>query len=101
MKLSLEHGLNALRGTVNVMRNNPARTTGPAALKNGFIRFMNHTSDGYIDAGTYVGIDNRSVTAIGNKANPKEYINRGGLSDGDKMKHYAAMVSITYFFSIN
>jgi len=100
MKLSLERGLNALRGTVNVMRNNPSRTTGPAALKNGFIQFMNNTSDGYVDAGTYVGIDNRSVTAIGIKTNPREYINRGGLSDRDKMKHYAAM-GMEHFHSSN
>lgn len=91
MKLSLESGLNSLRGTVNVMRNNPARTTGPAALKKGFIQFMNGTSTGYIDAGTYTGLSNRSVTAIGEKSNPKQYIDRGGLGSDSKRAYYDAM----------
>lgn len=91
MRLSLESGMNSLRGTVNVMRNNPAKTTGPAALKNGFIQFMNGTSTGYIDAGTYVGLNNRSVTVIGDRTNPKEYIDRGGLDSSSKRNYYAAM----------
>lgn len=91
MMLSLEDGINNLRGIVNVMRNNPSRTTGPAALKRGFINFMNGTSTGYIDAGKYFGMNNRSVTAIGNKANPKEYVDRGGLDAASKKRYYAAM----------
>lgn len=91
MRLSLESGLRSLRGTVNVMRNNPAKTTGPAALKKGFITFMNGTSNGYITAGKYTGMNNKTVTAIGEKTNPKEYINRGGLDAGSKRQYYSAM----------
>ena len=91
MRLSLESGLQSLRGTVNVMRNNPARTTGPAALKKGFISFMNGNSTGYIVAGKYTGMNNKTVTAIGEKSNPKEYIDRGGLDPSSKRQYYSAM----------
>ena len=91
MKASLESGMESLRRTVNVMRNNPAKTTGPAALKNGFIAFMNGTSDGYIEEGRYVGLDNQSVTVVGRKSNSRQYVDREGLDAGSKSEYYKAM----------
>ncbi|KAL7477363.1 hypothetical protein ACHAW6_003173 [Cyclotella cf. meneghiniana] len=88
MKLSLETGMDSLRKIPNVMRNNPAITTGPNALKVGFIRFMKGTSDGYIRAGIYVGIENRSVTVVGDKDRSREYIQRSGLGELQKIKYY-------------
>jgi hypothetical protein len=88
MKLTLETGMDSLRNIPNVMRNNPARTTGPNALKVGFIKFMNGTTDGYIPAGIYVGIENRSVTVVGDKDRSREYIERSGLGEAQKSKYY-------------
>lgn len=36
-------------------------------------------------------MENRSVTVIGTKDNSKEYINRGGLTNGEKMEYYKAL----------
>ena len=47
-----------LRGTPNVMVNNPARNTGPSAVKRGMIGFqaaVNVSSDGYLPEGVYRG----------------------------------------------
>ena len=96
MKLSLETGMDSLRNIPNVMRNNPARTTGPNALKVGFIKFMNGTTDGYIPAGIYVGIENRSVTVVGNKDRSWEYIQRSGLGEAEKSKYYK-IIGIEHF----
>jgi len=82
-----------------VMRNNPAHNTGPGAIKNGFALFMNHTSNGYIGNGTYVGIGDsvdsgnrsRSCTVVGDKRRSQEYINRGGLRPRFKAAYYKAM----------
>ncbi|KAL3803877.1 hypothetical protein HJC23_004039 [Cyclotella cryptica] len=100
MRLSLETAMDSLRSIPNVMKNNPARTTGPNALKVGFVKFMNGTTDGYISAGTYVGIDGRSATVVGDKSTSKDYIVRTGLGDAQKFKYYKAM-GIEHFHETN
>ena len=94
MGYMLEKGIEKLKTITNVMVNNPARTTGPGAAKVGFVIFMREAgveTDGYIDAGVYVGLNNHSVTVVGTKTNHKEYVNRGGLSHTDKMEYYKSM----------
>mmetsp|Transcript_11882 Transcript_11882/g.25716 ORF Transcript_11882/g.25716 Transcript_11882/m.25716 type:complete len:394 (+) Transcript_11882:213-1394(+) len=91
MKEALLHGIRNLRGIANVMRNNPARSTGPGAIKNGFITFMNGTTNGYISAGVYVGMNARSITAVGDKRNASAYINRNGLDGRAKSAYYKAL----------
>jgi len=91
LKEALLHGIRNLRGIANVMRNNPARSTGPGAIKNGFITFMNGTTNGYISAGVYVGMNARSITAVGDKRNASAYINRNGLDGRAKSAYYKAL----------
>lgn len=92
MKYAIDFGIQNLRNIVNVMRNNPARSTGPGALKNAFIMLMNGTSNGYIDAGLYKGISSpRNMTVVGSKTNSAEYVNRQGLNAGDKSAYYKAL----------
>ena len=92
MKYAIDFGIQNLRNIVNVMRNNPARNTGPGALKNAFILLMNGTSNGYIDAGLFEGIlSPRNMTVVGSKSNSAEYVNRQGLNAGDKAAYYKAL----------
>lgn len=55
---ALNEAIIQLQGTCNVMINNPARKTGPAAFKAGYIHFRNAVGDyttGYDVAGVYEG----------------------------------------------
>lgn len=97
MKLSLNAALQRLRGIQNVMSNNPAATTGPGALKTGFVYFMNNQSDGYVPEGRYEGVGGRTVTVLGSKKAPREYINREGVDRIKKRKYYEA-VGTKHFF---
>ena len=99
MKESLNAGIQKLRSTHNVMNNNPADTTGPGAIKRGFIHFMNNTSNGYIPAGIYSGLDGRNITVVGNKDNSREYVNRGGLSLRFKREYYGSIGTKHFFDS--
>mmetsp|Transcript_14031 Transcript_14031/g.21902 ORF Transcript_14031/g.21902 Transcript_14031/m.21902 type:complete len:434 (+) Transcript_14031:149-1450(+) len=103
MNYTLSWALRALRGTVNVINNNPAINTGPRALKNGIIEFLNDSgidSDGYFDRGGTLGgggsFHNRNVTIAGSKGNPDEFINRVGISQGKKLQQYELM-NMTHF----
>ena len=92
MKYAIDFGIQNLRKIGNVMRNNPARNTGPGALKNAFILLMNGTSNGYIDAGLFEGIlSPRNMTVVGSKTNSAEYVNRQGLNPRDKAAYYQAL----------
>eukprot|EP00980_Cylindrotheca_fusiformis_P011688 scaffold2770_cov104-Cylindrotheca_fusiformis.AAC.9 len=95
----LETGVERLKEISNVMINSPAQKTGPGACKFGFIEFMATVgvqTTGYIDAGLYVGAENRSVTVIGTKDESQKYVNRVGLKYSDKMEYYKAL-GITHF----
>ena len=100
MKLSLDVAIERLRAGKNVMKNNPSKTTGPGAIKMGFIHFMNNKSDGYIPSGKYIGIDGRSVTVIGTKDRHAEYIHREGVPRAQKYQYYKAL-GISHFFENN
>jgi len=98
---ALKEAIRMLSLTGNVMRNQSPFTTGPRALKNGFIFFMaeaNVTTTGYIPAGLYVGESNRTVRVVGNKDDPQEYVSRGGIRQHIKVQEYAKM-NMTHFFS--
>ena len=102
MRQMLETGLYNLKQTGNVMVNNAATTTGPKAVKVGFIKFMAEVgveTDGYIPAGIYVGQNNRSVTVIGEAGRSKDYVHRGGLGSKNKGEYYNA-VGIKHFLSM-
>ena len=94
---ALKHGIGSLRKTVNVMVNNPARTTGPGAIKNAFIASqaaVGIRTNGYVNAGTYESAldrasERRNVTVVGTKNKHKQYIDRGGLSHKDKQAYYS------------
>mmetsp|Transcript_38619 Transcript_38619/g.93359 ORF Transcript_38619/g.93359 Transcript_38619/m.93359 type:complete len:425 (-) Transcript_38619:217-1491(-) len=94
MRQMLETGVERLKTIPNVMINNPAQNTGPGACKVGFIRFMAEVgveTTGYINAGMFVGANNRSVTVVGTKEDSREYVDRGGLGNGNKMGYYKAL----------
>ena len=97
MKLSLDAGIEKLRMGRNVMKNNPSKTTGPGAIKTGFIHFMKNESDGYIPSGRYDGIEGRSVTVIGSKDRHAEYIQREGVPRAKKYQYYKAL-GVSHFF---
>ncbi|OEU07311.1 hypothetical protein FRACYDRAFT_197739, partial [Fragilariopsis cylindrus CCMP1102] len=79
----------------NVMKNLPAKNTGPRAIKIAMIRFreaINITSDGYEKEGIYTELFNRTVTIVGEKgAQAKRYIDRSGMSPSKKKKIWKAM----------
>lgn len=102
MRQMLETGIYNLKQTNNVMVNNAATTTGPKAVKVGFIKFMAEVgveTTGYIPAGIYVGSNNRSVTVIGQANRSKDYVHRGGLGHKHKVEYYNA-VQIRHFLSM-
>ena len=56
----MRRAIRNLQQTVNVMINNPAGSTGPGALKIGFIDFQRAIgvhSNGYVTQGIYYGSD--------------------------------------------
>lgn len=92
MYTSLHWGLRAIWSLDSISNNKAPYTTGPRATKNGFIDFMavvGVQTNGYIPSGIYVGMDNRSVTVVGNKTRPHEFVNRGGVRN--KLGEYAQM----------
>eukprot|EP00980_Cylindrotheca_fusiformis_P030639 scaffold25149_cov122-Cylindrotheca_fusiformis.AAC.2 len=99
MAQMLETGIERLKQINNVMVNNPAQNTGPGACKVGFIEFMAAVgvqTTGYIDAGVYVGEENRSVTVVGAKNDSQQYVSRVGLKGSDKREYYKAL-GISHF----
>ena len=102
MKYTLKAGLKSLEQTVNVMINNPAKTTGPNALKIGFIQFMaagGIQTNGYVQAGKYVGESNRSMIVVGSKGKSKEFVSRDGVPAAVKITGYDQM-NITHFLAV-
>lgn len=91
MMLTLEEAQHRLRRTDNVMKNQPSMTTGPLALKVGFIKFMYNTTKGYILEGKYGGINGRTVTVKGSKYHPQDIIQREGLVGPKKTKYYRTL----------
>ena len=91
MKLTLEEALVRLRYTNNVMKNQPSTTTGPLALKVGFIKFLYNTTKGYIREGKYGGINGHTVTVRGSKYHPQDIIQREGLVGPKKTKYYRTL----------
>eukprot|EP00536_Pseudo-nitzschia_multiseries_P008474 jgi/Psemu1/198195/e_gw1.215.72.1 len=91
--------------TNNVMVNNPAQISGPAAVKIAMIKFrraVNAESDGYETEGIYEGaleypspsqLLNRTVTIVGKKggSNEKAYIIRNGLRRQEKKRAWSHM----------
>lgn len=79
--------------------------TGPGALKNAFIRFMQgggkgdssnnnmeeQPNNGYVTAGRYVGHANRSVTVVGTKQTGDRFVHRESISNRDKKNGYDLM----------
>ena len=52
-------------------------TTGPGAVNEAFVSFMRNRAYSYNSpAGRYIGVDNRSVTIVGNRSNENMYITR-------------------------
>jgi hypothetical protein len=65
--------------------------TGPGALKNAFIRFMGGSADGYVEAGRYVGHENRSVTVVGARRTGDDFVRRNPMRPKVKGNGYALM----------
>jgi mannosyltransferase OCH1-like enzyme len=92
MYTSLHSALMAIWQLESIQNNKAPYTTGPRATKNGFIEFMKAVgkeTDGYIPAGIYVGMNNRSITVVGDKNYPHEFVHRGGVAG--KQVHYQKM----------
>lgn len=115
---TLTIALSNLRKTVNVMVNNPALNTGPKALKTSFDLFIN--TDEHATTTTGVTTDtaettklsdymydrindnknrmyildsnsNRSITIVGHKNKPQQYIIRDSAGFHSKKKYYTLM----------
>mmetsp|Transcript_5226 Transcript_5226/g.15204 ORF Transcript_5226/g.15204 Transcript_5226/m.15204 type:complete len:471 (-) Transcript_5226:410-1822(-) len=98
--LFLTNAINALYSVRdNVMVNNPAKRTGPAAVKRGMIMFQRGVgieSDGYVPEGIYDGAldtdvepalpwyDRANVAEDGEYASPSELLNRTVTVHGNK-----------------
>ena len=92
MYTSLHSALMEIWNLDSIHNNRAPYTTGPHATKIGFIEFMKAAgtvTNGYIPAGVYIGMHNRSVTVVGDKARPHEFVNRGGIRG--KKKDYEMM----------
>ena len=97
MYTSLHWALMAIWNLESISDNWAPYTTGPRATKNGFIEFMNAVgveTNGYIPAGEYIGMNNRSVTVVGNKTEPHEFVCRDCVRG--KHEHYKNM-DMTHF----
>lgn len=97
MYLSLESGLHAIWNSVSIDNDKAPYTTGPRATKNGVIQFLQAVgidTDGYLPAGIYFGMGNRSITIVGDKTRPHEFVNRGGVPN--KRDEYLKM-GMTHF----
>ena len=98
MYTSLHSALVAIWSLESISNNKAPYTTGPRATKNGFIEFMRAAgveSNGYIPEGEYIGMNHRSITVVGNKTKPHEFVNRGGVRNKQGeykimgMKHFS------------
>lgn len=95
----LQDALMALQTLPDYGVNKPHLTTGPHAIKVGFIEWMKNAqvnTDGYIEAGTYVGPHKRSIRVVGHKQRENEWVVRFGLKT--KKEDYAAM-NMSHFFA--
>jgi hypothetical protein len=108
MYLSMKRGLEALYTIPNVMVNNPAQSTGPNALKVGFILFqeaLNITTAGYEPEGFYegdylstdrpggMGVSTTTpwtIHLIGSKNESARYVDRNGLVGPLKHQYWRA-----------
>ena len=86
---TLEWALHAIWNLDSIRSDQAPFTTGPRATKNGVIQFLHHDTDGYLAAGIYYGLHNRSITIVGDKRRPREFVNRNGISN--KTAEYATM----------
>uniref|UniRef100_A0A6V2JT61 Uncharacterized protein n=2 Tax=Ditylum brightwellii TaxID=49249 RepID=A0A6V2JT61_9STRA len=117
MLFSLKQAISLLKQTRNVMFNKAPQTTGPRAIKNGFICFLRAVginTNGYEPAGIYEGgiratedgelvlnddmvgtvREKRNCTVIGHKSLGKEWVDRDGL--GNKKMEYLSSAGIEY-----
>lgn len=99
MYLSAKHALQTMAFRDDISNNNAAKTTGPGAYKTGFILFQQFNgidTNGYVDAGLYMGAHGRSVKVVGSKSNSNEWIIREGVKG--KGGNYEKM-GMTHFHS--
>jgi hypothetical protein len=86
--------LHRLLDVTNVGNQYVPYVTGPGALKNAFIIFMEAQGtgmDGKVKAGFYQGVGNRSVTVVGSRRRSNRYIIRQSILPKDKKAGYEAM----------
>lgn len=98
MMYTMNDAMDHLRQTKNVMVNVPEKWTGPGAIKRGFCFFMEAVgikNGGYIEAGMFVGAQNRSVRVVGHKGKATEYVDRYGI--GKAKTEYYKLSNITHF----
>ena len=99
MFFSAKMALQAMAWRPDISDNDAARTTGPGAFKTGFIyfqRLVGDASNGYVTAGLYQGIQNRSVKVVGTKENSNEWIHRESIRGKSKRSDYEQM-GMTHF----
>lgn len=109
MKYAMEYALNNVLQHPDVYKINAAYTTGPHALHKAFQQFCQEASmspkiidpagTGYkpVQAGTYFGTNNRTVTAVGTAENQNQYITRDFLSYGDRKARVYQAMGMTHF----
>jgi len=79
MYFSAKTALNAMAFRPDIGDNRPARTTGPAAFKAGYVLFRQGVgveTNGYDGAGFYVGAHNRTVRIVGSREKANEWVDR-------------------------
>ena len=94
MYLSVLHTLHRLLEVENIGMQYVPFVTGPGALKNAFISFMEAKGTKTyhkVRPGSYTGIANRTVRAVGTRATSNYYVKRNSLPGKEKSDGYAAM----------
>lgn len=92
MYYSLQDALREIWNLRSIHNNKAPYTTGPHATKMGTIHFLKaagQETNGYIPAGVYVGMNNRTMTVVGDKKHAHEFVNRNGIPN--KRKQYKEM----------
>ena len=84
----------------NIMEQEVPKVTGPAALREGMITFLQYRPSkdtqaqfyaNEVPAGLYTGMDNRTVTVQGSKETTHDWIQRSTMSAIDKRNGYEKM----------
>ena len=107
MYLLVQRIMKQVMDVTNLKKHRPAQVTGPGALKNAMIEFMNKVNDQGDDKdvyetfqrvkeGVYTGMGNATVRVLGEKEKPNHWVHRDYLGRKQKNNLYDQM-NMTHF----